>query len=295
MFYAILKAMFRHFLAGLLLFLLSACVAPPVATPIPPSTPTAISIPLATFTPTPAPPITTLTATPRPTATPTPIVQFWQPLFPGAEVAQTDDGLTMLRHAASLVRYNAWFENDPEKVQLVSDFLLQSDQARAAINCGFYWDNDGAFVHMGLLAVMDKQWAPVRANWGAAFIVREGNASLVRHPSKKQPPMTFGIQGWPTLLWQGRIIKDLDDVDVARRTAVGIDASGRVVWVVDPAGSTLQAFAKRLLQEDVGLVNAVNLDGGSSTGLMWRQMPDEEPQGVDSFPIPCAVMLAPLK
>lgn len=295
MFYVILKAMFRHFFAGLLLFLLSACVAPPVATPIPPSTPTAISIPLATFTPTPAPPTTTPTATPQPTATPTPIAQFWQPLFPGAEVAQTDDGLTMLRHGAGLVQYTVRFESDPEKVQFISHLLEQDAQARAAVNCGFYWDNDGAFVHMGLLAVNGKQLAPIRPKWGAAFIVRDGMVSIVRRPQKKQMPMTFGIQGWPTLLWQSRVVSDLNDVDVARRTAVGIDESGAVLWVVDAHGSTLRAFAKRLLQEDVGLVNAVNLDGGSSTGLMWRQTPDEEPQGVDSFPIPCTVMLAPLK
>jgi hypothetical protein len=68
-----------------------------------------------------------------------------------------------------------------------------------------------------------------------------------------------------------------------------VDASGRVLWVVDPNGSTLRDFAARLQQEDIGLVDAVNLDGGASTGLRWREEPGGPQSGVDSLPIPCVI------
>jgi hypothetical protein len=284
--------MLRSLAAALFLFLLAACTVPAEMTPAP-ITDTVLPPPvqLATFTPEAEQPLPAAAATIAPA---TPVSHFWQLLFPGAEVTRTDDGLAVLRHAPNLVRYDVLFEGNPDDARFLSQWLDETPQAMAGVNCGFYWEHEDEYLHMGLLELDGQRLAPVRAHWGAALIVRDGKAGIVRKPKKTIPPMIFGIQGWPTLLWRGSVVAELDETDVARRTAVGVDASGRVLWVVDPQGSTLRAFAQRLRQPDIGLVDAVNLDGGASTGLRWREEPGGPQSGVDSMPIPCVVTLSPL-
>jgi len=276
--------MLRSLIVALFPLFLLACASPPTTpasstvTPTPP-------VRLATFTPAPQPL--------RPAATPTPLSLFWQVAFPGVETAQTRDGLTMLRHAPSLARYDILFEGNPDKTRSLHQWLTEFPQTIAGVNCGFYWENKGAYLHMGLLEKGKRRLAPVRPKWGAALVLRNGVAKIVRKPKKRIPSMTLGVQGWPTLLWRGRVAAGLDNVAIARRTAVGVDASGRVVWVVDARGDTLQSFAQRLHQKDIALVDAVNLDGGSSTGLLWRQEAGGALKGVDSLPIPCVITFSP--
>ena len=290
--------MLRNLALTTLLFLLAACAAPIETTPPLPAETSAPPVHLATFTPEARQPESALPTVTLRAPTPTRQSHFWQLLFPGAEVTQTEDGLSIFRHAPNLVHYDVLFEHDPEKARQLSQWLDEAPEAMAGVNCGFYWDHEGEYLHLGLLEVNGERLAQVRVKWGAALIVRDGQAQIVRMPKKKIPPMTLGVQGWPTLLWQGQIVSGLDEIDkgeVARRTAVGVDASGRILWVVDPVGSALQNFAKRLLQEDIGLVDAVNLDGGASTGLRWREEPGGPQSGVDSLPIPCVVTFSPLE
>lgn len=300
--WVILCAMLRLLAAALFLLTLTACAAPPAVSPISPTESPAPSIALATFTPTPkgaavGDSVAAPFATPAPAATPTRLSNFWQLLFPGAEITQTADGLVAFRHAPNLVRYDVLFEGDPVKVRQLSQWLDEAPDAMAGVNCGFYWEHEGAYRHLGLLEANGQRLASVRARWGAALIVRDGKAEIVRQPKKRIPALTLGIQGWPTLLWRGEVVTEPEELvrgEVARRTAVGVDASGRMLWVVDPTGSALQAFAERLRREDIGLVDAVNLDGGSSTGLRWREEPGDSQSGVESLPIPCAITFSPL-
>ena len=277
--------MFRGLFAALLALLFTACTAlpqPPIVAPTVGPQPTH---PSGTSSPKPG--------RPTPTAPPSSPQPFWDLLFPGAEVRKTDDGLALLRHGAGLARYNIRIVRDPDETRSVSSRLQDDSKALAAVNCGFYWEKEGEFLHMGLLEVHEKRLANVRAKWGAALVIRNNRALVVRKPKKRIPPMELGVQGWPLLLWNGKRVKELDEENLARRTAVGVDAAGRVVWVVDGQGSTLKAFAQRLRQKDIGLLYAVNLDGGASTGLRWRTSPEESQQGIDSFPIPCVITFTP--
>ena len=302
--WVILCAMLRFLAMALLLLGLAGCAAPSPPTPLPQTETTKPPIELATFTPaatqtasSSAQPPTKAVASPAPVATPTPLSNFWQMLFPGAEVTQTDNGLVVLRHAPNLVAYGVLFEHDPEKAKQLSEWLDEAPEAMAGINCGFYWEKEGEFLHMGLLEVDEQRLSPVRAKWGSALVVRDGRAQIIRQPKKRIPHMTFGIQGWPTLLWHGKVVAALDEIDqgdMARRTAVGVDETGRVLWIVDNLGSTLREFAAKLQQADIGLVDAVNLDGGASTGLRWREEPGGQQSGIDSLPIPCVITLSPL-
>lgn len=265
-----------------LLFLVLAACTSPVLDPPPNSPP-------------PIPPSPTPTPAPRPTATPLPAPSdLWQPAFPGAEVLQTADGLLALRHVATQVGYDNRFEPGFLDGDFISGWLQRASQATAAINCGFFREADGAYRHIGLLMTNGQQVTPLRTNWGGVLIVRDGEAFAVRQPQRLLAPATLGIQGWPMLIESGQVIPRLNNTDPARRTAVGVDDRGRVVWLATAQPITLADFAAQLQQPLLGLTDAINLDGGSSTGLRWRPAPDAAQRGIESLPIPCAIVLSPL-
>lgn len=96
----------------------------------------------------------------------------------------------------------------------------------------------------------------------------------------ESPPIMHAIQGGPFLLRDGRVDITSEDDDIGRdiangraaRTAVGIDSRGRVYLIVVEGpgngrsiGSTLQELAWSLLE--LGATWAINLDGGSSSGM----------------------------
>ncbi len=211
----------------------------------------------------------------------------------GVEVLRTGDGLSALRHSPQAVQYSARFLSDPNQSLSVGEWLSADPQAIAAVNCGFYRDDRGAYRHIGLLMTEGEALSKLRSGWGGVLIVRNGEAAVVRRPKRLIGPASLGLQGWPMLVENRTRIPQLNDGDLARRTAAGVDKQGRVVWVVAPLGLTLADFAQRLLEQDLGLIDAVNLDGGASTGLRWRAQPNARMSGPDSLPIPCAVLLSP--
>ena len=272
-----------RYLVLVLLLLLAACTPPSPDQPT--DSPTPIPRP-ATNTPRPSP---------RPTITPIPTPSGpWQPAFPGAQILQTESGLLALRHAPTQVGYSDRFEPGLLDGDFISGWLQQDGGATAAVNCGFFQESDGAYRHIGLLMTNGQQTAPLRSNWGGVLIVRDGEAFAVRRPQKLIAPATLGIQGWPMLLEGGNIVPRLNDTDPARRTAVGVDGRGRVVWLATAQPITLAEFAAQLRQPELGLTDAINLDGGSSTGLRWRTTPQAAQRGIDSLPVPCAILLSPL-
>lgn len=273
------------------LLLLAACSSLLTPTPVDPATVPPPTTSPGADTPSPAP-------SPAPTAVPAPTLApagVWQPLFPGAEIMTTVDGLTAVRHLPTAVDYDHLFEPDPSQGKGVGGWLASDAQALAAINCGFYLQDGDAYQHIGLLMTNGEGPTRLRSRWGGVLIVRDGDAFVVRNPQRLLAPATLGLQGWPMLVESGDVIPALDGDDSDRRTAVGVDGQGRVVWVVDAHGATLAGFARRLSQSDLGLIDAVNLDGGSSTGLRWRWTPVSPLNGPESLPIPCAILLGPVK
>lgn len=238
--------------------------------------------------------IATATPTPAPTFTPTPTPDttgVWLPLLAGIQVVQMQDGIVALRHRPGAVSYQASFQPDPNQVKTVGDWLAQTPGALAASNCGFYLEKEGMYQHIGLLMAKGYLWQKLRPNWGSVLIVRDGVGFVARRPKQLLAPAELGIQGWPTLVWRGVSVSGLDNTNVARRTAVGTDARGRLVWVAAPVPLTLADFAQRLLMPDLGLIDAVNLDGGASTALRWSD--PQTQHGPNNLPTPCVILLSP--
>lgn len=109
---------------------------------------------------------------------------------------------------------------------------------------------------------------------GGMFAVdRDGRVSLrylVEEPYDPHEPLLEALQSWPMLIKPGGtlVYTSADDGQRARRSVVAIDREGRVVLLsVASHTFTLRGLADWLLASDLDLDAALNLDGGSSTGL----------------------------
>lgn len=226
-----------------------------------------------------------------PPATPPPTQDVWISLADGIQALNGSDGIAAIRHDPARARYAAIFEPLPQQARSVGAWLSSETQALAAVNCGFYAQDGNSYRHIGLLMAGNTILQPLQSGWGSVLIIRNRQVTITPRPQKLRGPGALGIQGWPLLLWNGQVVADLNNSTPERRTAVGIDGKGRVLWVVSSNPLSLDAFARRLRQLDLALLDAVNLDGGISSGLRWRQPSSNKMVGPNNLATPCALLL----
>ena len=217
----------------------------------------------------------------------------WQPLFAGAEVRKNlgNAARLALRLDPAAVTFAVAFNANPNQMQTVGTWL-SAQAALAAVNCGFYLTTDqGENRHIGLLAGPDGVLSPLRSGWGGVLLVRGSKASLAVAPGSVSGDLRLGLQGWPMLMRSGKPTTGLNDSDAAARTAAAVDSQGRILFIADVTSTTLAEFARFLAASDMQIAQAVNLDGGSSTGLRYRAAVNQAAAGYDSFFVPCAVVV----
>lgn len=251
------------FAAGVLL-LLSACS--PLG-PLPQPLPTA-----APATPPPAIP----TALPAPTATP-PLVPDtgWASVVPGLEQRT----LRILRDSGELIetvtilrletgRFGMQVLYAPGAPHTVQEWAAGSG-ALLTINAGYFTPEYQA---TGLLIADGVAHG---ASYGEfAGMLSAGPAGiqlqwLGQDPYDPTAPLHAAIQSFPVLVKPGGLLGYPDeDGTPGRRTVVALDRSGRLLVIVCANGTfTLHRLAVYLLESDLEIDIALNLDGGTSTGL----------------------------
>lgn len=98
--------------------------------------------------------------------------------------------------------------------------------------------------------------------------------SLSLEPWRPDEKFEQAVQGTPVLVRPGRTPYTTPDGQRSRRTAIAQTSTGQIVVVVAPDYSlTLVELAAALLDPELDLAIAVNLDGGSSTGY-WAGRAD---------------------
>jgi uncharacterized protein YigE (DUF2233 family) len=155
------------------------------------------------------------------------------------------------------------------------DDVLRSRGASLVINGGFFGmhgEPQGMVVSGGRLV------SPFMSRIGGGIVAaKEGVARL--HNAEAPPTASeaeFAMQCRPRLVVDGSVNIRSDDGNRADRTALCLRDGGRTLDVVvartdDVAGRdgpTLFRFARSL--ERLGCEQALNLDGGPSTGVAWR-------------------------
>ncbi len=185
----------------------------------------------------------------------------------------------------------------PGRVHIVSGDKLEASQWRqksgaiATVNGG-YFDPEGR--SLGLRISDNKRLHDLRpADWGVFLI--EGERARIIHTRDYKALRDKGrthrvleaVQCGPRLVVDGQLTKLKPQW--ARRTALGIDRSGRVVVAVADGELSFAAWQK-LWATTLNCPNALNLDGGGST-QMSLQSGNTAREISGSWPIPDAVCI----
>ncbi|RMD52123.1 MAG: phosphodiester glycosidase family protein, partial [Candidatus Thermofonsia bacterium] len=101
---------------------------------------------------------------------------------------------------------------------------------------------------------------------------------LAERPYRPDAAIQYGLQSFPMLVQAGEAVFTREDEQRARRTAVAVDRNGRLLFIVaEQATFTLAAFSHFLADSNLELETALNLDGGTSTGLLLTSPPVQVP------------------
>ncbi len=246
-------------------------------------------------------PATPVPTSPARAATQTPELKpgKWRTILPGLEyrelpvtIDQQADLLRLARADPQQLRFRVVYE--PGQPRQVSAWL-EKEEAVLAVNGGYFDPNNralGLIIHEGIVSGRPYQ------GFGGMFAIRgEGERVRVRwnvaEPYMPGEPLSSALQNFPMLVLPGGAPNQgIDDNgQLAPRTAVGQDRLGRLVFIVSPGGVfTLTRLGQWLAASDLDLDTALNLDGGSSSGLMVRD--GAELRGTDSWvEVPDAIVV----
>jgi hypothetical protein len=184
------------------------------------------------------------------------------PVGPGSAEAT----LTVVRLDTSMVRFRVGYQ--PGQPLAFTEWVDRSSPL-AAINGGFFSEG---FESTALVISGGAASGSSYKDSGGMFAVDSQGSislrSLADQPYDPAEPLVEALQGWPMLVKPGGDTYSGTDADVARRSVVALDRSGHVLLLACSTSSfTLRALAEWLAASDLEIEAALNLDGGSSTGL----------------------------
>jgi uncharacterized protein YigE (DUF2233 family) len=229
--------------------------------------PTAIVPPTATAVPSPIP----ATTTPSPDS-------GWLPVRPGLErrhifildaAGQPRDRLTILRLEPALFDVRVAYR--PGEAQSLEAWQAETG-ALITLNGGYFTED---FLATGLVVVDGEPFGASYGEFAGMLAVSDGGVDvrwLGERPYDPAEPLRYGLQSFPMLVKPGGVAGyPEEDGAVARRTVIGEDGDGRLLLMAAPLGGmTLHQLSQWLAASDLGLDTAVNLDGGTSTGLLLQ-------------------------
>jgi uncharacterized protein YigE (DUF2233 family) len=167
-------------------------------------------------------------------------------------------------------------DNPPENRQSLSS-ALSAIGAVAGSNGGYFHKD---FTPLGLAVSQGEtihRFERAKLLSGV-LAVRHGRMELVRSGKfKSGSDLQEALQAGPWLVEKGAPVAGLDDTRTARRTIIANDGKGQ--WALIATSSITLADASRLLcakgiSGPLKIVNALNLDGGSSTALQAGLPPE---------------------
>jgi hypothetical protein len=171
-----------------------------------------------------------------------------------------------------------WFEERRPLAAINGSFFTPENQATALIVSDGSASGTSYTGFGGMLSVAPDGGVSLRA--------------LSDQPYDPGEPLEQALQSFPMLVFPGGVPAQIeDDGRRARRSAVAIDRAGRLLLLVSPTSDfTLRGLADWLSQSDLDVDRALNLDGGSSTGLYLSDGVLHEE--IDSFgPLPIVLLI----
>jgi hypothetical protein len=208
-----------------------------------------------------------------PTQWPTPVNQPWRTIAIGVELRDLPVHGPHFRFPAtahlvrldpSLVKIHTHYS--PEVPITVEDWQRET-RAMVVINGGFFTP---AQQSEGLMVGFNQPYGTSYRE-GGMFYLQNGQAglrNLSEEPYRDNEQFDEAMQSYPLLVDGGEAIHPFEDYRYNRRTAIGVDGLGRVVLMTfDEPVVSLNEMSHWLAASDLELEMALNLDGGSSTGM----------------------------
>lgn len=146
-----------------------------------------------------------------------------------------------------------------------ADEFAQHSNALIATNGGFFDQNNQP---LGLRISNQQQQSPIkRISWWGIFYIHNQKASIASpFQYLNNDHVNFAVQSGPRLIINGEIpsLKP----GYAERTALGITRDGRVILIVtEKTPMTTASLASLMRAPPLNCIDALNLDGGSSSQL----------------------------
>lgn len=174
------------------------------------------------------------------------------------------------------------------------DALAATQRSVVSANASFF---DRSFQPRGWTVSNGVAWSPVLSQQHSPLLACDAHQQCtiaLDPPMERQPGWHNVVAGTPWLVKQGQVRTPQDDAQCKNlcenfhpRTAVGLDATRRFLFIVTVEGRKPPVLGLSLVQlsrimADLGVVDAVNLDGGGSSALFLHgksimQRPANEP------------------
>jgi uncharacterized protein YigE (DUF2233 family) len=224
----------------------------------------------------------------------------WLTLAPGVQLryehwkgqSGNEDTLTITRFDPRHITLRVLYQ--PSDPLFISDWMKQEKQALAVINGGYFNDQDEA---TGLVISDGHRYGNSYTGFGGMLYVdAQGQIhlrSLSQYPYDPAEQLQEAVQSAPMLVLPGgKRTQFAADASSNRRTVVAFDRQGELLFIVSPdMAFSLDEFDDLLLASDLQIDVALNLDGGSSTGLYLNA--GHQHVAIDSLsPVPMALVIA---
>jgi uncharacterized protein YigE (DUF2233 family) len=169
--------------------------------------------------------------------------------------------------------------------------------ALIVLNGGYFREEAGKLIPTGLIVVEGQaQGQSYDTFAGMLAVTTEGPELrwLEQTPYDPQEPLLAGLQSFPLLVKPGGELgfpAEHEDNRRARRTVIGQDRAGRLLFLVADRGYfSLHQLSLYLVNSDLDLDIALNLDGGPSSGLLLA----EPAEGIPAFSVlPVVITVKP--
>jgi hypothetical protein len=252
--------------------------------------PTATLVPTATASPTP-----TLIPNVSPTIVPIPDTG-WILLQLGLERRmikiydkqnQHIESLHIWRLDQNYLRLDVAYHETPQSLE---SWQQETDALLVANGSYFRFENE-RYIPNGLTIVNGATIGTTYESFAGMLAISDSGAELrwlAQEPYNPSEPLQAALQSFPLLVKPGGELgfsAQFEDNVKARRTVIGQDWDGNLLFIVAPRGHfTLHQLSVYLTESDLNLNIALNLDGGPSTGILVRH-PTEIIPSQTSLPI----------
>ncbi len=226
-------------------------------------------------------PAPTSTSTGAPAPLPTGLPDSgWHSLRPGLEkrtidlldgAGQRSERLTLLRLEPARFEFSVHAHPRP---QTLEEWQAETE-ALVVINGGYFRQEGEDYLPTGLTVVDGKPSGSSYGDFAGMFAVGASGPELrwlARQPFDPSEVLQSALQSFPLLVKPGGELgfpAQYEDNQAARRSVIARDRVGRFLFIAAQQGIfTLHTLSQYLVDSDLELDIALNLDGGPSTGLL---------------------------